>query len=336
MGKNKRKRVIPEEIKYYSDSHANWDRLIPGLKTNHFVYEKASFLSIHGDAPKNFIRVYTYGEGRRSNPQKWPGYIAKVGHKWYPIESITEHFLTRVGEALELSMAQSMVRRVGRQIRFMSKYFLNNSTELVHGAQLFSRLIGDEMVKEIAEKRLESEFYTFQAICMVIEEAFPDQAQELIFDLVRMIAFDAIIGHNDRHPFNWGIIVPISKKNPPVFSPIFDTARALFWNISEKKINQMLKNEAQFNAYLKKTSPSIGWDSVPKISHFDLVEMIKKDYSEYKEALESLLSDSFIPSVEAVLESEFKQLFSESRRNLILECLKTRYSSYSQSVTRKS
>ena len=44
--------------------------------------------AIAGDAPKDFIRAYTYGKAKRSNPRKWPAYIAKVGHKWYPNESI--------------------------------------------------------------------------------------------------------------------------------------------------------------------------------------------------------------------------------------------------------
>jgi len=51
-----------------------------------------------GDAPKDFLSIYEYGDGRRKSVGNWPSYIAKVGKKWYPNESITEHLLTRIGQ----------------------------------------------------------------------------------------------------------------------------------------------------------------------------------------------------------------------------------------------
>ena len=53
---------------------------------------------IGGDAPKDFIHLYKYGEGKRKNINTWAKYIAKVGRKWYPIESIVEYLLNRIGE----------------------------------------------------------------------------------------------------------------------------------------------------------------------------------------------------------------------------------------------
>ena len=50
-----------------------------------------------GDAPKDVIRLYEYGRSIKSKPKTWIKYIAKIGHKWYPNESITEHFLTFLG-----------------------------------------------------------------------------------------------------------------------------------------------------------------------------------------------------------------------------------------------
>ena len=44
-------------------------------------YYKVLPIPVGGDAPKDFIQVYTYGEGRRISPKTWPKFIAKVGHK---------------------------------------------------------------------------------------------------------------------------------------------------------------------------------------------------------------------------------------------------------------
>lgn len=46
-------------------------------------------VAIAGDAPKDFVQIYEYGVAKRRSEGKWPQYIAKVGHKWYPMESIT-------------------------------------------------------------------------------------------------------------------------------------------------------------------------------------------------------------------------------------------------------
>jgi len=81
-----------------------------------------------GEAPKSFIRVYDYQKGsiqRKSNSASWPLYIAKTGHKWYPLESITEHLIARIGTVLGLNMAHSRLVNAGGQVRFLSKYFLN-------------------------------------------------------------------------------------------------------------------------------------------------------------------------------------------------------------------
>ena len=50
-------------------------------------------IAITGDSPKDFIRYYQYGTGRKADPNTWPWFIAKHGHKHYPMEAITEYTL---------------------------------------------------------------------------------------------------------------------------------------------------------------------------------------------------------------------------------------------------
>jgi len=67
-------------------------RNCPSLKKSYWDPQE---LTMTGDAPKDFLRVYEYRKGcRRSNPTSWPKFIAKVGHKYYPNESVTEHLIT--------------------------------------------------------------------------------------------------------------------------------------------------------------------------------------------------------------------------------------------------
>ena len=113
-------------------------------------------VTLTGDAPKGFVRLYEFqrdGKVRRNNPATWPLYIAKTGHKWYPVESITEHLLNRLGVVFGLRMADSKLALINGQLRFLSRYFLNPNREtLVHGAEIFAGYLEDQALVESIEK----------------------------------------------------------------------------------------------------------------------------------------------------------------------------------------
>ena len=68
------------------------------LVIKHNDYFIDDTISVDGDAPKIFIGVYDYrllSGKHKANRNNWIRYIAKTGHKWYPIESVTELLLNR-------------------------------------------------------------------------------------------------------------------------------------------------------------------------------------------------------------------------------------------------
>ena len=89
--------VRPAEIKKRSGFEVVSHPTIDHLRDGFFCKVDAS---VSGDAPKDFLRIYVYGRGRKSKPTSWPAYIAKVGQKYYPNESITEQLLTRIGQLM--------------------------------------------------------------------------------------------------------------------------------------------------------------------------------------------------------------------------------------------
>lgn len=78
-------------------------RLLLQKKHNYFIIKD---IAITGNAPKDFIRYYTFGKGLKNNSNTWPLYIAKHGHKHYPVEAITEYLLNRIGEEFGFTMAE--------------------------------------------------------------------------------------------------------------------------------------------------------------------------------------------------------------------------------------
>ncbi|MEZ5058465.1 MAG: HipA domain-containing protein [Saprospiraceae bacterium] len=176
--------------------------------------------SIQGDAPKDFIKAHFYGSGKRDSPKRWPKYLAKVGHKWYPNESIVEYLMTRIGEVLGLNMSKSYLVSVHGQLRFLSKYFLKNDQTLFHGAQIYSAFLNEadeNFIDGVELLGLTRELITFKFTCQAIEFSFPLESERIINSFLRLLLFDALVGNNDRHFYNWGVITNIRKNHRPFF-----------------------------------------------------------------------------------------------------------------------
>jgi hypothetical protein len=233
--------------------------------------------------------------------------------------------ITKIGEIYGLRIAESKLRLVDGQVRFMSKYFLNRQSEqLTHGAEIYELCLGKENYAEIADNKAERDFFTFQMTREAIKDAFPGHLEGIIEGYVEMLTFDALIGHNDRHPYNWGVVVPIRKARAPRFSPIYDTARALFWNIPEKRVRQMLTDAKQLERYVDNCLPPIGWDGEQKVDFFRLIGLIWKNFARYRNSIEKFLPDTSLKQSFQIVEKEFAPLLSAERYKLIKRCLQLR------------
>lgn len=330
-----------EKIENYSGVKLNLTKLVQPLKRNHW---KELDIIVGGDAPKNFLAVYEYEQKssiRKSNVESWPKYIAKVGHKWYPLESVNEFLFNQIGEQLGLNMAQSKLAMINGQLRFMSRYFLNHHNEsLVHGAEIFAGYVEDlKLLEEIEQQGLARKFFTFQFAEKAIRNVFPDDAQQILLDFVRMLVFDAITGNNDRHFYNWGVVKDIKRQKCPKFAPIYDSARGLFWNDSETKIEQLYNDAKQVDVKIQKYSesskPKIGWEDINDLNHFELIGQIFKERPDYRGLCSSLINQANLDKMTKFLESNFKLYLSDTRMDLIKRCLIYRFERLDSIIRKK-
>ena len=107
MAKKKDEVKLPRSgVENYSCGRGASCRGVGVVKARDCIWVKD--VTLTGDAPKGFVRLYEFqrdGRTRRRNPSTWPLYIAKTGHKWYPVESITEHLLNRLGTVFGIEQA---------------------------------------------------------------------------------------------------------------------------------------------------------------------------------------------------------------------------------------
>lgn len=328
------KKIPIHKIENFTCSNLMAVRNVVVIKRGNYFVDDS--VTVDGDAPKKFIGVYDYElmEGQhKKNRSNWIRYIAKTGSKWYPIESVTELLMNDLAAIFGLSTAESRLAMIGGQLRFLSRYFLNpQKEELVHGADILAGYLNDspKFVEEVDKEKLTSEWFTLQFVDDAVSNMFLYRKDDIMHELSKLVIFDALVGNNDRHFFNWGIIRSIDGSFQPVFSPIYDTARGLFWNYSEEKIYNIVDVNKQVDAhvakYCKESRPKIGWEGVKKLKHFELFEKIySNEYYITKDEVKALLLPILLDKMILHVNQKYGHLMSGNRIMMICKCLEYRF-----------
>ncbi|MEM9833166.1 MAG: HipA domain-containing protein [Bacteroidota bacterium] len=283
-------------------------------------YRVRDDMNISGDAPKDFIEVYD------DSRKEWVAYVAKVGHKWYPNESITEYLLNRIGETLGFRVAASRLVRIGSQIRFLSEYFLAKGQQLVHGAELYTEYLSDRaLVEEVERKGLARDLFTVQFTQAAVAKAFPAEQEAIMESFRQMLLYDALVGNNDRHFYNWGVVQQLNGEQP-YFAPVYDTARGLFWNNAEEKVVSLASNGDQrwLDKYVNNSRPKIGWEGITNPNHLQLIRVMVEQESVRHSFRAWLDTDRFADCLR-IIDTEFSTLLSEARLKIVKDCLRRRF-----------
>jgi hypothetical protein len=228
------------------------------------------------------------------DPATGAWHIAKLGRRQNDLEVMTEYIIYLVGRNIGAHVADAKIGRYRGKLRFLSKYFLDRTRgeELVHGVQLFRELYDEETINKImGHEPSEQRLFNLQAIRSAFGAHYMDygsDVEETLFrSLVDMVVHDAIIGVQDRHHENWGVIVHRGRSAPaPRFAPLYDSARGLFCNETDAQLSGRLsrKDAHQWlDRYVARSRPLMGWDGlVPSarrsyVTHDELVSAVFRD-----------------------------------------------------------
>lgn len=299
------------------------------LKEDNYIVKN---YELDGDAPKQFIKAYFYEEDsgvKKAYSNSWVSYIAKTAEKWYPHESVIEYMINRIGQVMGINMNEIKLVNANYQIRFLSKYFLKENEKLIHGAEICGEHLGDMLfAKEIANNKPTSrELFTFEFIIDAIRSVFPQCFENLLIEFAKMITFDALVGNNDRHFYNWGVIDTKKKSAKfPTFAPIYDSARGLMCNYSDENIKKIYQQVGKkIVRYVDDACPRISIEENKQANHFQLIDLIKNYNTEYKQIVTRLASVENEKNVLNMLEEEFYPFFIRERSKLITTIIITRF-----------
>ena len=161
--------------------------------------------------------------------------------------------------------------------------------------------------------------------------AFCGSDFDAVFDrFIGMLVFDALIGSMDRHARNWGVLAPETKDSGEAlgrvrFSPIYDSARALLWDLSDAKIKSL--SASDINKYIEKSSPRIGVPHAERrCNHFELLSCLE---SKHKDLLVNNVQKLPLSTVglasDLLRRWPFRNVFSGSRQRTIMTILNLRF-----------
>ena len=276
-------------------------------------------------------------------------YIAKLGGRNNDLEVATEYSIYLIGKSLGVTVADARIAKYHGRLRFLSKVFLDlsGSEELVHGMQLFNQLFDENTVQGVLRDELrEQAMFSVQAIKAAFGAHYyhygPHVEDDLFCGLVSMLTHDAIIGVQDRHHENWGIIVQREKGGvTPRFAPLYDSARGLFCNDDDAALLRKyarVTGSAKLDTYVARARPLIGFHGLePKekrkyITHHQLIAAVFRDYPNQRGRIQDILAAYDWRAVHDALKAELPGLCSGRRRALILTCLRRRVRALNRAI----
>jgi hypothetical protein len=299
-------------------------RAIPFLEAGYEELDVRQF-PLPGTAPKTLIRFPTQTYNARAYLAKAPSKLPKGGQPGTgPLECVTEYLIARIGNMLPLRVAEARLIRFRERpsdVRFMSRIFLRGGESLIHGVEVVSKLFGlseeDQRVQLPKTEAAERKFYTFEFVNSVLKEmAIPRDIYPKLRDgLSRMIAFDALVGANDRHAQNWGVIIA-PDMTMMRFAPVFDTARGLLWNTSDQVLAGKDRNgerAAYIEEYAGNSRPLITGTGRNKDNHFDVIEYIVQDGGPCAQAVRQVINAWVPKRMTELLHHEFRRILSRRR-----------------------
>lgn len=315
-----------------------WRGVSKGLIEDVDHYEVVQGVSVRGATEKDVLR----------DPATGIVYVAKLGRRNNDLEVMTEYAIFLVGRALGANVANGRIARYQGRLRFLSQYFLDTQgdDELVHGLQLFRELYDEKLVTEVLkDEAREQEMFSVQAVEAVLRDRYRGDDDDIFAGFVAMLAHDAVIGVQDRHHENWGIIVQREVGAPPPrFAPLFDSARGLFCNETDADILKYTSSDGarRLEGYVARSRPLVGFAGLGPIqgrryvTHDQLLAAVFRRYPSHRERITSTVDALDPQSIAEVLVRELPGLCSRPRAELIAGCLERRQDLVRRAIAEQS
>ncbi len=163
-----------------------------------------------------------------------------------------------------------------------------------------------------------SQFYTLENIKKCLDML----DENLFYQFLKVMIFDALVGEQDRHEENWGIIRINGEYK---LSPLYDNGCNLLREFRQEDFAiKYYKGMKDFDAYIRKSSTLIYKENGKKYKHFELIEFLYNSYpNQIREEIINLekLTDS---KIEEIVNKMPNNIITIKHKEYIIRYIKTR------------
>lgn len=226
-------------------------------------------------------------------------YLFKKSRSWTPWQFWMEVIAYRIGQVMDIRVPPAYVglsnqEKPGQAVYgALIEWFYSQEERYIEGARLIRPLI-----PEFDDKTgWQHNFQTILNVPLFNGLPDPEKTQrELVEYWAKILAFDTVIGNTDRHPENWGIILPAEPKGETVlvrFSPAFDNGTAMSYEQPEEHFTKF-DDENYALRYLarpRKARHHMRWslEEQGDMSFFDFMGRFVREFPQTRDSIASRL-----------------------------------------------
>lgn len=188
----------------------------------------------------------------------------------YSSEFWMEILSSKIGQSFGMHMLDYNIALRGDRLGCISANMCGNGEELV---ELKKLLTGTDNTYNPASAQ-DKKRYTFAFLARSLSHF---GLGGHITDFIRVLVFDAIIGNQDRHQDNWGFIRSSGDEawETARFSAVYDSGSSLGRELTDDRIKQMLHDDVQFMAYVRRGKAELRLTS-DKVSYWTLLADLER------------------------------------------------------------
>lgn len=145
---------------------------------------------------------------------------------------------------------------------------------------------------------------------------------KLFYQFLKIIVFDALVGEQDRHEENWGIIRINGEYK---LSPLYDNGCNLLREFYKKEnAEKYYSGQRDFDVYIKRSKALIYKEDGSKYKHFELIQDLYNRYPEQiKEEIVNLERLTNL-KIENIVSKIPDNIITEKHKEYIIRYIKTR------------
>lgn len=185
---------------------------------------------------------------------------ANTGEAW------AELVAALIGDLIHFPTATTSLATYHNTVGSLSNNFISTGEEFLEGGDLITRL-------DTSFDRYKLDHYTLDTILKSLPQ---NQGLEKAF--LQIPVFDALIGNQDRHCDNWGVI---RKGEQYDMAPLYDNGASLGHLLSEVQIKRLLNNPEGLNQFTQRSFSLIGLPNHKKPKHKMLLNYIYAKYPDH-------------------------------------------------------